>query len=142
MFGQFSQGLAQQLGEAVRGMHGAGAQHMHAMLQMLMQGNAEQKKTHEATVAALSSGQPPPPPPPGGAITSATQGLRPGSSTDDAPMSVAPEILSNFAQRLMHHVKPLISMEQFADERKKRAPRNLGAQLEDANKRRARCESL
>ena len=43
MLGQFSQGLAQQFGEAVRGMHGAGEQHMKQMLQMFMQGNMNQQ---------------------------------------------------------------------------------------------------
>ena len=106
------------------------------MLRMLMQETIERKKQTEETVSALSSG-PKPPPPPGGSITSATQGLQPGSSRDDdAPMTVAPEILSNFAKSLMHHVKPFLSMEHWADERKKNAPRNLSKILEDASKRR------
>ena len=56
MFGKFSQGLAQQLGEAVRGMHGAGEANMQHMLRMLLQDNVERKKQHEETVSALSSG--------------------------------------------------------------------------------------
>ena len=56
MFGQFSQGLAQQLGEAVRGMHGAGEQNMQHMLRMLAQEKVERKKQTEETVSALSPG--------------------------------------------------------------------------------------
>ena len=71
----------------------------------------------------MSCGPKPPPPPPGGSITSETQGLRPGSSRDvDAPMSVAPDALSNFAKKLMHHARPILNMEQWVDERKKRPP--------------------
>ena len=90
---------------------------MQHMLRMRTQEKVDRKKQHNETVSALSSGPKPPPPPPGGSITSETQGLRPGSSRDvDAPMSVAPEVLSNFAKTLVDHAKPLLHMEQWADE--------------------------
>ena len=54
MFGQLSQGLAQQLGEAVRGMHGAGEQHMQHMLRMLTQEKVERKTNRRDCLSAVS----------------------------------------------------------------------------------------
>ena len=51
-------------------------------------------------------------------------------------MSVAPEIFSKFAKNLMHHVKPLISMEEWGEtERKKDFPKNLRLFLSSGGKR-------
>ena len=104
-----------------------------------MQGNADQKKQHEATIAALTSSQPPPPP--GGGVTASTQGSRAGSSTDsstDSPMSVAPDILSNVANPLMSQFKLGATMEPWMDRRKQSAPRKaLDTHLGEAGKRRS-----
>ena len=102
-----------------------------------MQGNAAQKKQHEATVAALTSNQPPPPPPHGGGVIASAQGLRPGSSADtvDTPMTVAPDMLSHFARKLMQHVKPLLGVEEVTDRRKKNAPTHM-LHLSEGGKRR------
>ena len=149
MFGQFSQGLAQQLGEAVRGMHGAGEQNMQHMLRMLTQEKAERKKQSEETVSSLNPGPKPPPPPPGGTVTSATQGRSPGSSNDDAPMAQAPDIFSNvapdifskFAKSLMHNIKPFITMEEWA-KRKKDHPKNFKLHIEGGDGRTKSLRSL
>ena len=88
-------------------------------------------------MSALTISQPPPPPPPGGGVTASAQGLQPGSSADTAgtPMNVAPDMLSNFARKLMHHVKPLLGVEEATDRRKQTAPKNMLHLSEGGNSR-------
>ena len=82
MFQQFSSGVAQQLQEAIRGMHGQSDQNTRHMLAMLQQQEERQRQRGDATLAALATSQSPPPgPPPGGAGITVTH--RPASGSGD-----------------------------------------------------------
>ena len=128
MFAQFSQGLAQQLGEAIRGMHGQSDKNMQNMLQMLFQQEERQRQRSDAQIAALASSQQPPPPPPGaGAIrqaTSITPGTRPAGSSSDPPPgpSFDPKTLTSFAKTLMQQIKTGTSAQELIAERLGKAP--------------------
>ena len=127
MFAQFSQGLAAQLGEAIRGMHGQSDKNMQNLLQMLMQQDERQRQRSDAQIAALiSSNQPPPPPPGAGAIRQATDitpGTRPAGSSADLPPRPAPgpvfdpKMLSDFAKTLMQRIKTANSAQDLILER-------------------------
>ena len=101
MFQQFSSGIAQQLKEAIQGMHGQSDQNLRHMLAMLQQQDERQRQRSDATLAALASSQGPPPgPPPGGAGMTVD---RPASgSRDPLPDPVIdPNQLSTFAKDIM-----------------------------------------